>query len=401
MLDTTQKLITKAAHTLGLNKEQIDSLLYINAEHRFKIKLDDKRSYKAYRVQHNNKLGPYKGGIRFHPKVDLNEARALATLMSFKTAAVGLPLGGAKGGIAVDPVSLSGHDLEILSRKYVQRLYRHIGPDKDIPAPDVNTDSTVIDWMVDEFQKLTGDTTRASFTGKSITAGGSLGREAATGRGGVIALSELLKDSGYPMRELTFAIQGYGNVGSFFATVAAEQHPEWKLIAASDSSATLFDLKGLDALKLASLKANHGRFKDFQSSSTDHQASDDILKTDVDVLVLAALEDTVTETNMKTIKAKYIIEMANGPIGYKAVDYLTKKGAIILPGIIANSGGVIVSYLEWMQNRQHEHWSEKKVNSQLSNYIEKAVKRMVVESNQAKISLPEAAFTMAIKQLVL
>lgn len=400
MLDTTQKLITKAAKTLKLSKEQTDELLYINAEHQFEIQLDKNRSFKAYRVQHNNKLGPYKGGIRFHPKVDLDEARALATLMSFKTAAVGLPLGGAKGGIAVDPLLLDKRDLELLSRKYVQYLYKHIGPDKDIPAPDVNTDSTVIDWMVDEFQKLTGDTTRASFTGKSIAAGGSLGREAATGRGGVIALSELLKDCNFPLKNPTFAVQGYGNVGSFFATVAAKQFPGWKLIAASDSSATLFNPKGLNALKLADFKAKQVSFKDFQVPGVSRQARDDILKLDVDVLVLAALEDTVTATNMQSIKAKYIIEMANGPISYEAINYLTERGSVILPGIVANSGGVIVSYLEWVQNRQHESWSEEEVNSKLSDYIEKAVKRMVTESNRAEISLPEAAFTMAIKQLI-
>ena len=192
MLDTTYSLIKETAHKLGLSDEQTEKLLAIDKEHKFDIELANGQKHQAYRVQHSNKLGPYKGGIRFHPNVNLDEVRALATLMSFKTAAVGLPLGGGKGGVAVDPKALTEAELEELSRKYVQGLHKHIGPDKDVPAPDVNTNSKIIDWMVDEFEKLSGDISKASFTGKSIAKGGSLGRDAATGRGGVIVLRELL-----------------------------------------------------------------------------------------------------------------------------------------------------------------------------------------------------------------
>jgi glutamate dehydrogenase/leucine dehydrogenase len=245
MLETAHANIRRAGQKLGLDDETIDRLIKTDKEHIFKIKLDNGQVFDAFRVQHSNRRGPYKGGIRFHPGVNLDEVRALATLMSFKTAAVGLPLGGGKGGIKVDPKKLSRPELEELSRKYAKHLAAHIGPDKDVPAPDVNTNAQIIDWMVDEYEKLTGDNSHASFTGKSLANGGSLGRPAATGRGGVIALRQLLKHQGKSAKPLTYALQGFGNVGSFFATIAQTEQPQWKLVAASDSSGTLYSQAGL------------------------------------------------------------------------------------------------------------------------------------------------------------
>jgi glutamate dehydrogenase/leucine dehydrogenase len=219
MLEGVHKLIKQVGASLGLDEKTIEDLIKPNAEHIFDIELESGKKFKAFRVQHNNQNGPYKGGVRFHENVTLDEVQALATLMSLKTAAVGLPLGGGKGGIAVNPRNLSKKELEELSRKYVRGLSRHIGPDQDVPAPDVNTNSTIIDWMVDEYSHLTGDKTRASFTGKSIKNGGSLGRDAATGRGGVIAFSELLKHLENSNKKITYAVQGYGNVGQYFATI--------------------------------------------------------------------------------------------------------------------------------------------------------------------------------------
>jgi glutamate dehydrogenase/leucine dehydrogenase len=400
MLDTAQTIIEEAAKKLGLNRKTIDSLLKMDAEHQFEITLNDGTKLKAYRVQHNNKLGPYKGGIRFHPNVDLDEARALATLMSLKTAAAGLPLGGGKGGVSVNPKDLSRKQLEEISRKYVQYLHPYIGPDKDIPAPDVNTNSTVIDWMVDEYEQLTGDKSHASFTGKSIKAGGSLGRDAATGRGGVIALAELLKYKGKADKPLTYATQGYGNVGSYFATVASSEHPKWKLVAVSDSSKTLYKQSGLDAKDLADYKNRSGHFSDYKGPGIKRLDEKDILGLDVDVLVLAALEDTVTKDNVKDVKARYIVEMANGPVTKTALDYLTKKDVVVLPGIVANAGGVIVSYLEWLQNKKGQKWPESKVNKLLNEYMIKAVKNMVEAAKQHNaVNLSEAAFMVAIKKL--
>jgi glutamate dehydrogenase (NADP+) len=320
--------------------------------------------------------------------------------MSLKTAAVNIPMGGGKGGIAVDPRELSDAELEELSRKYVAHIHPHIGPDKDIPAPDVNTNATIIDWMVEEYEQLTGDSTKASFTGKSLGNGGSEGRDAATGRGGVVALNELLKLVDYQKRPLTFAVQGFGNVGSYFGTVAQTDHPDWRLAAASDSAAAVYSVGGLDALKLQKFKAARGRFKDYKQADIKTVTNAKLLSLDVDVLVLAGLENAVTKENMKDIKAAYVIEMANGPIAKEAFEYLTANGKIILPGIIANAGGVIVSYLEWLQNTRGEKWPEKKVNNELSSHMVSAVKEAYSYAQKHAVSLNEAAYSLAIKRLV-
>lgn len=400
MLQTAQTMIKNAGEKLGLSDAEIAELVKTDAEHKFDLTLESGKSYKAYRVQHSNKLGPYKGGIRFHPEVDLEEVRALATLMSLKTAAVGLPLGGGKGGVSIDPKTLSQPELEELSRGYARHLEPHIGPDKDVPAPDVNTNSTIIDWMVDEYERLTGDTSKASFTGKSIGAGGSLGRDAATGRGGVIALRELFKNSNLPPQEITYAVEGFGNVGSFFATIAEREQPGWRLVAASDSSGGITDVNGLSAAQLDKFKQDGGRFTDYKRPGATNLPGQEIIYSDVDVLVLAALGDSVTKDNMKKIKAKYIVELANGPVDEQAYSYLSAKGVVILPDIIANAGGVIVSYLEWLQNKNDEHWSEKKVNEQLETYMVKAVDKVCQQAKNRNATLKEAAFMIAIKRLI-
>jgi glutamate dehydrogenase (NAD(P)+) len=400
MLDDVQKLIRQVGLNLGLNKKVVEDLISPNAEHQFDIELKNGKTYKAFRVQHNNKNGPYKGGVRFHANVTLDEVRALSTLMSLKTAAVGLPLGGGKGGVAVDPKNLSKDELEEISRKYVQGLHKHIGPDKDIPAPDVNTNSTIIDWMVNEYEKLTGDDSHASFTGKSIKNGGSLGRDAATGRGGVIAFSELLKLLGKDKDKITYAIQGYGNVGQFFATISQNNHNNWQLRAVSDSGAVVYSPSGLHAQELAKFKSDGGRFSDFKKSGVEHLKPDDFINLDVDVLVLAALEDAVNEDNMHEVRAKYIVELANGPVTNKAYNFLTKKDLVIIPDVIANAGGVVVSYLEWKQNKEKSHWSERKVNTELNKYITQAVDNMFNTSKSKKVPLKEAALMAALNNMV-
>jgi glutamate dehydrogenase/leucine dehydrogenase len=399
MLDDTHQFLESAATRLGLSNEVLAQLKRADAEHIFDVELSDGQSYKAYRVQHNHQRGPYKGGIRFHPQVNLEEVRTLATLMSLKTAAVGLPLGGGKGGIAVDPRQLSQAQLEELSRKYAAALYPHIGPDKDIPAPDVNTDATIIDWMVDEYEKLTGDSSHASFTGKSIEKGGSLGRDAATGRGGVLALEELLRLYKADTKGLTVAIQGYGNVGSYFGTILQERHKDWRLVAVSDSEAALYSEKGLDAVRLQEYKAGRGRFKAYDEGGTQVITNDDLLALRVNVLVLAGFEDTVTKENANTVHVPYVVEMANGPVTKAAYDLLSAHGCVILPDIIANAGGVIVSYLEWVQNLQKEKWSESKVNQELASHMKRAVEETYHYAQQEAISLKESAFILALQKL--
>jgi glutamate dehydrogenase/leucine dehydrogenase len=400
MLQDIHKLIKQVGSNLGLDDKTIEELISPNDEHIFDIELENGKTYKAYRVQHNNQNGPYKGGVRFHENVSLDEVRALATLMSLKTAAVGLPLGGGKGGVAVNPKNLSKEELEELSRKYVQGLHKYIGPDQDVPAPDVNTNATIIDWMVDEYEKLTGDTSHASFTGKSIDKGGSLGRDTATGRGGVIAFSKLLKLLGKNGSKVTYAVQGYGNVGQYFATISQKEQPNWQLNAASDSGAILYSDNGLDAEDLARFKAKSGRFVDYKKAGVNIISPEKFMALDVDVLVLAALEDALNAQNMKDVKAKYIVELANGPITNEAYEYLNAKGVLILPDVIANAGGVVVSYLEWKQNKENSHWSEEKVNDELKKYISKAVKQMYETAESNKVPLKEAALMAALNNLL-
>ncbi|MBA3758000.1 Glu/Leu/Phe/Val dehydrogenase [Candidatus Saccharibacteria bacterium] len=399
MLETAHAAIRSAATKLGLDEDAVKQLIDINNEHIFDIKLKNGRTYPAYRVQHSNKRGPYKGGIRFHPEVDIDEVRALAILMSFKTAAVGLPLGGGKGGIEVDPKTLNQNDLEELSRKYVRHLHPHIGPDKDVPAPDVNTNPGIIDWMVDEYEIITGDKTGASFTGKTVARGGSLGRDAATGSGGVIALETLLKHLGKTGQKLTYGVQGFGNVGSFFATVAEGDQPNWRLIAASDSSTGLYCKSGLKPSDLSRHKKNGGSFKEYKADGVSSITNQDLVGLEVDVLVLAALGDAVNKKNMHTVQAKYIVEMANGPVSNEAFEFLDKKDVVVLPDIIANAGGVIVSYLEWLQNKSGEHWSESGVNNKLEKYMTSAVDNLYKTHLSKKVSLRDAAYINAIKNL--
>ncbi len=400
MLETAHKLIKKVGKHLGLSAEDVAYLLKTDAEHEFDIELSNGNTHKAYRVQHNNTLGPYKGGIRFHADVNKDEVRALATLMSLKTAAVGLPLGGGKGGVGVNPKSLSDGELEELARKYVMHLAPHIGPDKDVPAPDVNTNPAIIDWMVDEYEKQTGDKTRASFTGKSIKNGGSLGRDAATGRGGVIVLREILKLMGLNRKDLTYGVQGFGNVGSFFAEVAEVEHPWWLLTAATDSSGGITDAFGLDAKELDAYKKTGNKLFDYKSDSAAMITNEQFVHEEVDVLVLAALGDVVTDQNMKSVKAKFVLELANGPVSEAAHDYLIKKGVVVIPDVLANAGGVIVSYLEWLQNRAGEQWSEDKVNTELERLLVKATHDVYDYMTKHKLSLKEAAFAIAIRRIL-
>lgn len=397
MLDSTRKLIRDAGKKLGLTDDQIERLIKTDAEHNFDIELSDGSRYQAYRVQHSHKRGPYKGGIRFHPQVDYDEVRALATLMSFKTAVAGIPMGGAKGGVSVDPKDLSKEGLEELSRKYVRGLFEHIGPDKDVPAPDVNTNDQTMDWMVDEYENLTGDKTKAAFTGKSLRNGGSLGRDAATGRGGVIVLSEILNKLSIS-GPITYAVQGWGNVGSFFTLVAEQLQPGWKLVAATDSSGGRYSQDGFSAKKLDKFKKSGGRLADYDTG--EQISNDELVSLKADVLVLAALEDSLNDKNVEQVKAKIVLELANGPVSYDAYKLLSRKDIIDIPDILANSGGVYVSYLEWDQNKKGEHWNEQEVNNKLEKALKQATDRIYKRVHDKGMTFKEAAFAQAISQLI-
>lgn len=400
MLETAHHLIERVGASLGLSREAIDYVLKIDKEHIFDITLSNGATHKAYRVQHNNDLGPYKGGIRFHPEVDLDEVRALATLMSLKTAAVGLPLGGGKGGVSVDPRKLSASELEELSRAYARHLHPHIGPDKDVPAPDVNTNSQIIDWMVDEFEQITGDMTKASFTGKSVGKGGSLGREAATGRGGVLVLQAVLQYLKLDKKELTYGIQGFGNVGLFFGVLAEEILPKLMLAAGTDSSGGISTAFGISASELAEYKNAGKKLHDYTDDDTVQITNEQLIGEDVDILVLAALGDVITEENVADVKAKIILELANGPVSDKAYDMLIARGVIIIPDILANAGGVIVSYLEWLQNRAGESWDTARVEKEMEQYLVPATAKALDYARDNKVSLKESALALAMRRIL-
>ncbi len=400
MLKTAQKAITKAANKLNLSDNDVEELLSVDAAHEFELTLKNGKTYKAFRMQHNKDRGPYKGGIRFHPEVDFEEVRALATLMSLKTALVDIPFGGGKGGVVVDPRKISIEELEELSREYVKQLAPHIGPQKDVPAPDVNTNPQIIDWMVDEYAKITGDTTNATFTGKSLENGGSKGRNAATGRGGLYVLETYLELHGDDSHDFTYAIQGYGNVGGFFADLMEQRFPEWKLVSVTDSSGGLYCPEGLSAKKLTEFKKGRGRFVDYKQEGVENTSSEAILSSDVSLLVFAALGGVVNTQNESSVKAPMILEMANGPIESDAMDALHERGIVVIPDILANAGGVTVSYFEWKQNLAGESWSEDEVNNKLRDCLSIATKNVYKRSQDENIGLKEAAILIAVERLV-
>lgn len=402
MLESAEATVRRAAKRLKLREEQVVQLLTPEMVHNFEISVNGK-THRAYRVQHSSVRGPYKGGIRFHADVDEAEVRALALLMSLKTAAVGIPMGGGKGGVTFDPKEHDSAHVEAVSREYVRQLHPYLGPQKDIPAPDVNTNAEIIDWMLDEFEKLSGDTTKAAFTGKSMGNKGSMGREQATGCGGVIVLREYLTSKKIDQKTITVAVQGVGNVGFWFAKLA-EQNLGVRVVAVSDSKRTLV-IKNFahnhDVLSLEEFNGHkHGLIEDLDSSHTEFLERDAVLSLPVDILVLAALGDVVTEDNVSSVQAKIILELANGPVTDAAHEQLLQNDVAVLPDVISNAGGVVVSYLEWLQNLAGETWSERKVNTKLNEILSSATQRMLELAQKEHISFKDAATILALQELL-
>lgn len=401
MLRSAHATVHKAAKKIGLSQQQVEKLLTADQTHSFTITVGNK-THQAFRIQHSNTRGPYKGGIRFHGGVDQDEVSALALLMSLKTAAVGIPLGGGKGGVVINPKEHDRKYIEEVARQYVRGLKNHIGPHKDVPAPDVNTNAEVMDWMVDEYEKATGDTTKASFTGKSIKNGGSVGRESATGRGGMIVLREYLKSIKRDPKTVTIAVQGVGNVGFWFAKIVEEELGS-RVVAVSDSQRTL-SIKDFARNKYElSLEAYKGHTKglivDFENPQTEFLDRDAVLSLKVDVLVLAALGNVIDKENYGLVSAPIILELANGPVTDEAHEAVSKKDVVVIPDIIANAGGVIVSYLEWQQNLLNERWDEKRVREQLNTILSVAADKMIQTGEDSGVSLKEAAIMMALQSL--
>ncbi len=352
------------------------------------------KMFTGYRSQHNNALGAYKGGIRFHPNVSESEVKALSMWMSWKCAAVDLPLGGGKGGIIVDPKNLSTSELEKLSRGYVGAIYEIIGEDRDVPAPDVNTDGRIMQWMLAEYESLLGKKSPATFTGKPISAGGSEGRTEATGYGGVYVLQALLSREAKSAPQ-TIAIQGYGNVGYHFAELAFDLGH--KIIALSDSQGGIFNSDGIDPRMAMAYKEKTGHLAGH--AGAQEITNEDLLELEADVLVPSALENVITADNAAKVKAHYIIEMANGPVTPDADKILFEKRIISVPDIVANAGGVTVSYFEWWQNKHSERWSKQDVLEQLKSKITKAFMDSYDKMRKLQVPLRTAAYAIAVERV--
>jgi len=360
------------------------------------VKMDDGslRTLTAYRSQHNNARGPYKGGIRFHPQVSWDEVKALSLWMSLKTAVINVPFGGAKGGVIINPKTLSQAELERLSRAYVKAFYPLLGSEVDVPAPDVNTNPQVMAWMVDEYAKLAGAYDPAAFTGKPVEQGGSLGRTEATGRGGAMILQALAKMYDLNPADTKIAVQGFGNVGSWFAYFAAQAG--LKVVAVSDSKTTLYNPQGLDIKTLMEVKAKTGLLS---QEAAQQLRPTEVFSLPADILVPAALEDAIDQDNADQIKAKYVIEMANGPTTPSAAAKLQQKGVMIIPDILANAGGVLVSYYEWYQNKHQVKWSKQQVFDRLDKQIQQAFDQVHSLAQRISSTHRQAAYVLALKRL--
>jgi len=370
--------------------------------------MDNKKTkkFKAFRVQYNDVRGPFKGGIRFHQQVDLNEVKALSFWMTIKTAAVNIPMGGGKGGIIVNPKKLSQNELEKLSRGYIKAFYKYLGPKKDVPAPDVNTNSQIMDWMVDEYSKLTGKKQLGVITGKSLKNGGSLGRATATADGGFFVLQQVVKKLKIKPKETKVAIQGFGNAGSNIVHLL--YHAGFKIVAVSDSQTTVVDssTKGFDFHTIEKIKKSKGRVDICECHKNNcncqdhyHVSPQKIVELPCDILVLAALENQITKENVNKVKAKIILELANGPITPDADCELFGSQKIVIPDVLANAGGVTVSYFEWLQNIKKQKWSKSEVRKKLKKIMIDAYDEICQTAKNHKTDLRTGAFITALKRI--
>ena len=390
--------VDSAAKLLGLSEKEREALEKPDRILRaaLEVKLDDGSSatFPAYRVQFNNARGPYKGGIRFHPEADEDEVQALAAAMAVKCAAVGIPLGGAKGGVAVDPKKLSSREREALARAYVRAFAEHLGPDQDIPAPDVYTNPSVMAHMLDEYETIVGKSAPGMITGKPLAIGGSLGRDTATADGAIAVLEALLSDRGVAPDSLTAAVQGAGNAGAQAARLLAARGA--KVIAFSDSSGTLLDAQGIDVERILAEKAAKGEF----ASVGTVAGTEAVLAADAQLLVPAALEEQLTKDTVGAMKAGFVLEIANGPTTPEADALLAERGVAVIPDVLANAGGVTVSYFEWIQNRTGERWSRATVEEKLHATMVGAYREIADFAKDRGTTLRTAAYALALARIV-
>ena len=363
----------------------------------FPVHMDDGTVavFTGYRVQHNLGRGPAKGGIRYHQDVSLDEVKALAMWMSWKCAVVGIPYGGGKGGVIVDPKQLSQKELEGLTRRYFTEIEVLVGPEKDIPAPDVNTNAQIMAWMMDTYSMHAGYTVPGVVTGKPISLGGSEGRNEATARGTVFCIIEAAQHLGMDLNTCTVSVQGFGNAGAIAARLIAEEGAT--VVAVSDSTGGIHAPSGLDIAKVIQWKGEHGTVQGFPGASDISNAQ--VLEVDCDILIPAALENQITARNAENIKARVIAEAANGPTTPDADEVLFKAGKFLIPDILCNAGGVTVSYFEWVQDLNRDHWSEAVVNAKLREIMVKAFGEVLSMAQREEVNMRTAAYLLAVKRV--
>ena len=397
--ENTLKNMNKSAKIMKLDPETLETLSHPQKTLivSLPVRMDDGtlKVFEGYRVQHSELRGPFKGGFRYFPQVSLEEVKALATEMSFKCAVAGIPYGGGKGGVCCNAKEMTEGELERLTRKYVQAVYQIIGPEHDIPAPDMYTNPQMMAWFMDEYSRLVNKYQPGVVTGKPIEVGGSLGRGTATAQGGAYILEEYMKQNKLKPEETTVVIQGFGNAGSYAAEILHSMG--FTVLGVSDSSGGVYNEKGIDPFAVMKTKKEEGSVT--KSSEGKTCTNEELLEKKCDVLVLAAMENQVTEKNANKIKAKIFLELANGPTTAEADEILSKKGVIIIPDILANSGGVTVSYFEWVQNQAGYYWPIEEVEAKLKRVMVEALNRILKFRQKHKCTMREAAYISAFDRL--
>jgi glutamate dehydrogenase (NAD(P)+) len=398
-LETVQHYFNAACERIGLpdDVQQVLRTSYRETSVQIPVKLGDGRIhvFHGYRVQHNGARGPYKGGLRYHPDVDLDEVRALAMLMTWKTAVVGIPYGGAKGGVNCPGDRLTPQELQAVTRSLLDKIEKVLGPTRDIMAPDVNTSAQVMAWLMDEYGKLNGHTP-AIVTGKPIALEGSYGRESATGRGLVYLFREAAPKLGLSPASTTAVIQGFGNVGSWAARILHQLGV--KVIGISNADGAVRSDEGIDVAKLSDFVVQGGKLTDFPG--VEEIPADDLVAIPCDVLVPAALGGMIHEDNVERIRCRMLLEGANSPTTPRADEVLHDRGVFVVPDVMANAGGVVVSYFEWVQNLQHFRWEEREVNDKLGNIMRRAFREVDAMARERSLSLREAAYQLGIERVV-
>ena len=402
--DNVLQVVQQAADILGYSDSDIEAIKYPERELKVSIpvRMDDGTThvFQGYRIQHSTSRGPAKGGIRFHPDVSADEVRALAAWMTFKCAVVNIPYGGGKGGVACDPTKLTENEIRAITRRYTAAIAPLIGPEQDIPAPDVGTNAAVMGWIMDTYSMLKGHCIHGVVTGKPLELGGALGRNDATGRGVMFTTHNILGKLDISAEGTTVAVQGAGNVGSVTAKLLYQSG--MKVVAISDVSGGIYNPEGLDIPAILAYLAADRRnlLKDFNEEGTIHISNEELLELDVTVLIPAALENQINADNADKIKAKLIVEAANGPVASEADPVLTEKGILIVPDILANAGGVVVSYFEWVQNIQSVSWTEDEVNNKLREIMDAAFASVWDLAQEKHTTLRMGAYLIALKRVV-